>query len=229
MAHVTKTPPRVDVSAWRGLIPADALAEAERLGPDDRDTHTETAQEAAERRWAAMEARTTRWRDLLPPLFAQATLGDFPAEQQETLLAWMADQARGVTLILAGPVGTGKTHAAYALGNALIAQGIPVEAVTLSDLLNALRPDGDAVLAKIVRTVPVLILDDLGATKASEWAQEQVVALLDARLKAGLRQIVTTNATYADLEAVWDHRATDRLRFRSTVVTMTGESRRVSW
>jgi phosphoglycolate phosphatase-like HAD superfamily hydrolase len=55
---------------------------------------------------------------------------------------------------------------------------------------------------------------------------EQVVALLDARLRDGLRQVVTTNAPYDALVEAWDDRAMDRLRFRWVVIQMTGESRR---
>lgn len=220
-----KTPPKIDTKDWRERIPAHLLAEAEAEGPLDLgDTHTETPEQAQERRRLAAEARAARWVQQMPAMYAEAALADLDASTHHAIRSWL--EADGTSLILAGQVGTGKTHAAYAVGRHLLAQGLTVEAWTLSDLLAAMRPDGDPKASDLARACDVLILDDLGAAKASEWAQEQLTALLDARLRDKRRQVITTNAPYEALEAAWGSRAMDRLRYRWAVVTFTGESRR---
>jgi DNA replication protein DnaC len=217
MNPMAKTPPRIDTSTWRDRIP-------EGTPPVEvPDSHTETPEQARERIARQHANRIKAYRESVPVLYRDAALADLPAEVEQAIAEWRVRE--GSTLMLAGPVGTGKTHAAYALLNAL-SETNTVAATTLADLLAALRPDGDARAAQRAREAQVLLLDDFGAAKASEWAVEQVVALLDARLRDGLRQVVTTNAPYDALVEAWDDRAMDRLRFRWVVIQMTGESRR---
>jgi len=183
--------------------------------PDD-----ETPDERAERLAARRAVYQARWAAQVPPMYAEAHLGDLDQAQAFT---WPTES---LNLVLAGSVGTGKTHAAYAIGNDLSAEGTWCQAVTVVDLLAALRPDGNPSLARAVQECQVLILDDLGAGKASEWAVEQMTALLDLRVREGRRTVVTTNVPEPDLEAAWGGRFMDRLRFRRTVHVFRGESRR---
>lgn len=220
----TKTPPKVDLKDWRERIPPAILAEAEAEGPLVLDSHAETPEQAVERHKAAALARAQHWLEQMPAMYAEARLDDLEPNVLAAITRWLEDD--GTSLVLAGQVGTGKTHAAYAVGHALLAKGLTVEAWTLSDLLAAMRPDGNPKASDRARECDVLILDDLGAAKASEWAQEQLTALLDARLRDKRRQVITTNAPYEALEAAWGSRAMDRLRYRWAVVTFTGESRR---
>lgn len=180
----------------------------------------ETADEKADRLAARRAVYQARWAAQVPPMYADADLADLDESQAFT---WPTES---LNLVMAGPVGTGKTHAAYAIGHALSREGNWVQAVTVVDLLAALRPDGDQGLAGAVQGCQVLILDDLGAGKASDWAVEQMTALLDLRVREGRRTIVTTNVPETDLEAAWGGRFMDRLRFRRTVAVFRGESRR---
>lgn len=217
MAAMAKTPPRIDTTTWRDRIP-------EGTEPVEvPDSHTETPEQARERIALQHANRVKAYRESVPVMYREASLADLDEQTQGLVQDWLTRQ--GSTLMLAGPVGTGKTHAAYAVLNDA-AETATVAATTLADLLAALRPDGDARAAQRARTADLLLLDDFGAAKASEWAVEQVVALLDARLREGRRQVVTTNAPYDALVEAWDDRAMDRLRYRWTVIQMTGESRR---
>jgi DNA replication protein DnaC len=193
---------------------------AEVAEPDTTRSAAETPDEKADRLAARRAVYQARWAAQVPPMYAQASLIDLDQSQQHN---WPIES---LNLVLAGPVGTGKTHAAYARGNDLADQGLWVQAVTVVDLLAALRPEGNPSLAKAVQECHVLILDDLGAGKASEWAVEQMTALLDLRVREGRRTVVTTNVPEADLEAAWGGRFMDRLRFRRTVHVFRGESRR---
>lgn len=187
---------------------------------------TETAEEKADRLERAKLAARNRWVARLPVMYTSANVSELDAAQDpDTIRSWLHDPAAR-NLILAGAVGTGKTHAAYALGNLLVSQGHTVEAWTVHDLLEALRPSGDD--APGAPKVDVLLLDDLGAGKPTEWAMENLTALLDERLRQERRTIVTTNLTADQIAEAWGPRFLDRLRYQSTVVVFRGESRRVA-
>lgn len=211
-------------------IPASAREAAATLGPPDWDTHSETPEQAAERKATQAANRAKRWRSRLPLRYAEASLDDLihdpeQADVARSIVGWLR-RPDALTLVLAGPVGTGKTHAAYAIGNAAVTRGRWVEAWRLHDLLADLRPDGDPRAGDRAEGCDLLILDDLGATKVSEWADETITALLDARINAGRRTVLTTNQNGAALAAVWNGRFIDRLNDYALALVMRGESRR---
>jgi DNA replication protein DnaC len=209
---------------WRDALRARGI-DPETLDPlPSTSGQPETVEEAAERRHQQAENRAKRWRDRLPVMFQEAALTDLDLDAQEAIHRWLL--ADGRNLVLAGAVGTGKTHAAYALGHWLVAQGTWVEAEAVVDLLDDLKPGGRPWAEQEARECQVLILDDLGATRATEWAQERLLAIMDARLRNGLRTVITTNATSDQIAEAWGTRFMDRLRFRQTAVTFTGPSRR---
>lgn len=222
----TRTPAPVGEGLTRLLarMPETARQAALAEGPLG-DPRRETPAEVAARVTAQAANRAKRWRDALPVMFAQASLAQIPADTRAGVSAWLADDD-ALTLGLAGDVGVGKTHTAYAAANAQVAAGRWVEAWTLHGLLAAMRPDADPRAYDRATSCGVLLLDDFGATKASDWAQETMTALMDARLNNHLRTIITTNNTYADLAEVWNARLMDRLQYRASWVVMRGESRR---
>lgn len=186
----------------------------------------ETAEEKAERLAKAHAAARSRWAVRCPVMYQTADVSQLDANQGGDQLAAWVHNPRNLNLILAGPVGTGKTHAAYAIGNLMLDRGNTVESWTVHDLLEALRPNGDT--APYAPKVDVLLLDDLGAGTPTEWAVETMTALMDERLREHRRTIVTTNVPEDKLAAAWGDRLMDRLRHQATVVVCRGESRRVA-
>lgn len=75
-----------------------------------------------------------------------------------------------------------------------------------------------------MRKVPLLVLDDWGAHKGTEYAEERLYAIVDYRYREGCPLVVTTNVKPGEL----DSRVADRLAHAgvSTVVPFAGESRR---
>ncbi|MFG2115585.1 ATP-binding protein [Streptomyces sp. NPDC048718] len=104
----------------------------------------------------------------------------------------------GRSLLLWGPTGAGKTHEAYGAIRALTAAGCGVRwhKTTAADLYGSMRARGghdpEYLLRRIVR-MPLLLLDDLGAAKSSEWTEEITFRLLNWRCEHRLPTIVTTN------------------------------------
>lgn len=200
----------------------------------ERPTYqVEDGLEAAARKAARVNQYQNRWQARLPAMYAGANLSDLDAGadtpgEARKVLTWLVNEG-SLTLVLAGPVGVGKTHAAYAIGNTAVARGIWTEAWTVTDLLEALRPGGDPAVARDVARCDLLVLDDLGVSKVTDWAVDQVTSLMDTRIREGRRQIITTNAPYEVITEEWGHRLADRLAYRWTVVSLTGPSRRKGW
>jgi len=134
-------------------------------------------------------------------------------EERESLLAALqaarqfAEQPRGF-LSLLGTNGCGKTHLAAAIANKVVAAGHSVFFAVVPDLLDHLRasfaPGKEASYDETferVRTVDLLILDDLGAQVASPWAQEKLFQIVNYRTVAGMATVVTTDRDRKDLVA----------------------------
>ncbi|EGJ77909.1 hypothetical protein STTU_5120 [Streptomyces sp. Tu6071] len=137
----------------------------------------------------------------------------------------------GPSLLLAGPTGVGKTHEAYGAVRALADAGLAVrwEATTAADLYAELRPqpgsDPERVLARVSR-VPLLLLDDLGAARSSEWVEEITYRLINRRYNHELPTLITTNLPIRDLRATLGDRIASRLAEMTDRVVLDGADRR---
>lgn len=108
-------------------------------------------------------------------------------------------------LVMVGPVGCGKTHLAYGIAGACLREDIPVFAGTSADILSSLRArydkgDFDTIFEQ-VRNVGVLVIDDLGAERATEWAKEKLFQLINWRYQNALPLVVTSNLHPSTREA----------------------------
>lgn len=122
-------------------------------------------------------------------------------------------------LLLAGPTGCGKTHLGYAAANEMALKGWKLKMWVVADLLDAIRAsfhqrDSDPSLntQKLIEEMAyepdILILDDLGGEKATDWAAEELFQIIDRRYREGRPLMVTTNE---DID-----RLPDRIRSRFT-------------
>lgn len=146
------------------------------------------------------------------------------------------------SLFIAGGVGTGKTMLASCLTRDLHRQLVWVTWANMGQVLDELRESygrresAGAALAKYKRSA-ALVLDDLGKERPTEWATEQIFALINFRYEHDLPTIVTTN--YGGERLVkrltppavdgWADDTTaqaivDRLREMCELVKLTGES-----
>ena len=111
---------------------------------------------------------------------------------------WDEFKKDSMGLLLWGPVGTGKSFIAGCIANALLDQGVPVMMTNFARLLNRLTDmyagDRNAYIDSF-NSFPLLIIDDLGVERNSEFAREQVFSVIDSRYRSQLPMIVTTNLT----------------------------------
>ena len=175
---------------------------------------------------------------ITPPRFAAEV--DIP----EAVTAWADRGTRAQGLYLAGQVGTGKTHAAWAAvaawcfktGTVVLAQprehafGINrpnVIFTRMTDLLDDLRPGDDSrQRIRDCQNAALLVIDDVGAEKPSEWTQERFYSVIDHRYVQQLPLIVTSNIPPSKLAEQVGERAASRLAEMCEVVVMTGADRR---
>ena len=141
-------------------------------------------------------------------------------EEQRTNLAYARDCALKFAespsnwLLYTGRYGTGKTHLAAAIANYALEQGREVIFQPVPDLLDQLRMGyGNSENSyedrfDRYRTVPLLILDDLGAQSPTPWAEEKLYQIINHRYVNKLPTVVTSNVNMRD----WDGRIASRLR-----------------
>lgn len=135
----------------------------------------------------------------------------------------------GKGLLLYGTVGTGKSHIASCIANELIDKGYKVLMTNFATIINALQSsfEGRQEYIDSLNRYSLLILDDLGAERQSEYMQEQVFNIIDSRYKSGLPMIITTNLTSEELKKPSDMgniRIYDRILERCHPVEVKGQS-----
>ena len=106
-------------------------------------------------------------------------------------------------LFRSGDVGTGKSFFAGCIANALLEQGVPVLMTNFSRILNALSglySEEKNQYIDSLNQYSLLIIDDLGIERSTEFALEQVFNVIDSRYRSKLPLIVTTNMTLEELK-----------------------------
>ena len=149
----------------------------------------------------------------IPPRFARAELDNFERSYDTQLKAWQkaADFVHAFPvvdkgLILHGVTGVGKTHLAVAILKAVIrdkgARGFFCET---SELLKQVRNTyntsvelTELAILKPVLEGQLLVLDDLGFERPSEWVQETIGLVINTRYNKRLPTIITSNLAETD-------------------------------
>lgn len=164
-----------------------------------------------------------------PPRFREAT-ADHP-KVAAWIEAWHGNPAECPSLLLVGTVGTGKTWQAYGALRAAVTGPKPATwiATTAADLYAALRPapkrDTEAEMARY-RDTGLLLIDDLGTAKTSEWVEEITYRVIGGRYDACKPSIFTTNLPLPLLREAVGDRIASRLAETCTTVALTGPDRR---
>ena len=114
---------------------------------------------------------------------------------------WQTMRAENLGLFLWGGVGTGKSFLAGCIANALMEQEVPVRMTNFARILNELNNSfsrRNDVVDKLCR-YPLLIIDDFGMERGTEYALEQIYNIVDSRYRSRKPLIVTANLTLDEI------------------------------
>lgn len=159
-----------------------------------------------------------------PPVFAA------PGELHPDIAAWCDRFAAGKrgSLVLVGPVGTGKTWSIWRAVEYLITahqwRG-RFEMCTAYQFRRTIAPPLDESQLDVWARADLLALDDLGSQRISEWDSGFLSGLIDERWSQGRPFIVTSND--GQLAPLLGERAASRTRDLVTIVHLTGADRRI--
>lgn len=142
----------------------------------------------------------------------ETTLCDTDSEERDSLQAaykYASNFAKTLEgwLLITGDHGNGKTHLAVAIAQQCINKGHPALFTFVPDLLDHLRaafspnsPVQYDQLFEQVKSVPLLILDDLGAETSTPWAKEKLYQIAVHRHNGRLPTVITTYLTLDEME-----------------------------
>jgi DNA replication protein DnaC len=172
---------------------------------------------AVERCECVANARSGRLLEVasIPPLYRQATFDNFTTQPDnpvthrilQTAVTIAASYAREypygtkkMGLMFIGDPGTGKTHLAVAVMKRLIARGFECVFFDYQNLLERIRSSYDQASGAAQREAyqtaldcEVLVLDDLGAHRVTDWVEDTVTSLITYRYNNNKPLITTTN------------------------------------
>jgi DNA replication protein DnaC len=149
----------------------------------------------------------------------------------EVCRSWQADK----NIYFHGHVGTGKTHLAVSLlKKAIVDLCIQTEVITGVNLLYEIKAtfsdrsneNSDEIIARY-SNIPLLIIDDLGAERSTDWVREVFYLIIDNRYSAMLPTIVTSNFSPKDLADKLDDRMISRLLDGAIILNLEGPDHRL--
>lgn len=170
----------------------------------------------------------------VPTMMREWSLHSFPEgpgkeEALEQAIGW-ADVGEG-NLLLVGPTGVGKTGLAISVMQERIGQGIPSLFVSVPELLDKIRAtysgQGDFTeLMEVIKTIDLLVLDDLGAHHPTQWAREKLFQIIGTRHDWGRPMVITSDRPLGDLEEAIGRRTLARIVEHGVVIEVGGRDLR---
>lgn len=141
-------------------------------------------------------------------------------------------------LVFYGHAGSGKTHLAVAIIKHIIEEKqIPVKFVRIVDLLLEIRKtfdeneswkaENESELLRKYTFTPLLVLDDIGSEKTTDWVRQVLYQIIDERWIEQRPVIITSNLTLEELEARLGERIASRIAGMTQLIEMRSNDYRI--
>ncbi|WP_330587376.1 ATP-binding protein [Acutalibacter sp. 1XD8-36] len=143
---------------------------------------------------------------------------------------WKQAYQDNTGLLLFGDVGTGKSFFAGCIANALLDRDIPVLMTNFPSILNRLTGMFSEDRADFIASLgmyDLLIIDDLGVERNTEYAMEQMFHVIDCRYRSRKPMIITTNLKLEEIKNPPDlahARIYDRILERCAPILFDGKN-----
>jgi DNA replication protein DnaC len=199
----------------------------------------------AERCTCLAEGRAERMeeRAQIPPLYRNASFENFKTEGVQELKSVMSDVKRYADdfdplgpfpgLLLIGEPGTGKTHLAVAALRRIMQKGHEGVFTDYQTLLDRIRAGYDSSsnssnkeAYRVALDSEVLLLDDLGAHRVTDWVQDTVTSIVTHRCNYRKPLIATTNLPDADAGSSTFQKTAVGTEYRRTLRDHVGDRAR---
>lgn len=136
-------------------------------------------------------------------------------------------------LLFWGTVGTGKSYAAACIANELLNRKTPVVMTSFVKVLQVIQDNTENETEFVNRlcAARLLIIDDLGTERNTDYALEKVYNVIDSRYRTGKPLILTTNLNLQDMQMTQDiryQRIYDRIFEMCHPVMVNGTSWRIN-
>ena len=116
---------------------------------------------------------------------------------------WDRMKEEGTGLLLWGGTGTGKSFIAGCIANALIDQCVPVMMTNFAKILNKITgtfgDERNQIISRMNHN-SLLIIDDLGIERNTDFAMEQIFNVIDSRYRSRKPMIICTNLELSELK-----------------------------
>lgn len=169
----------------------------------------------------------------VPPIYESADIDKCPKDIKK----WIQGDRNKKGLYMWGPVGTGKTYSAYAMYKMIRANRIPVKISNSTSLLNEIRDDftyssrDQFYRRKFDAWMDhegVMIIDDIGSEKPTEWALQTFYSLINKRYEQNLPTIFTSNYSIEEIADRLGDRIASRIVEMCEIKKIDGEDRRLT-